>query len=109
MNDKTFELVPPYSSPGQEALRAAILEDAESDRWGGLTETEAKSYYLAGGGDDDAFQGCWQRRLAEVRDTVRQLMSSQLHTAGGGLQYVVAGRRPRAPVRASSKGLQSAG
>jgi SAM-dependent methyltransferase len=93
LNDKTFELVPPYSSPGQQALRAAMLEDADGDRWGGQSESEAKRYYLAGGGPEDAFQRRWQQRLNEVRDIARQLRSFELHTAGGGLHYVVAGRR----------------
>jgi SAM-dependent methyltransferase len=95
LNDKTFELVPPYASPAQQALRTAILEDAEIDRWGGLYEAEARRYYLAGGGDQDAFQRRWQRRMTEVHETAGQLKSSRLHTAGGGLEYVVAGRRSR--------------
>ena len=95
LNDKTFELVPPYASPAQEALRAAILEDAKHDRADGLSEAEAKRYYLAGGGAQDEFSCRWQRRQTQLRETARQLTSNQLHTAGGGLHYVVAGRRSR--------------
>jgi SAM-dependent methyltransferase len=95
LNDKTFELFPPYAAPAQEALRIALIDAAESDRPAGVSESEAKRYYLAGGGDPDAFQSRWQRRLDEVQQTARLLTGNHLHTAGGGLQYVVAGRRPR--------------
>lgn len=95
LNDKTFELVPPYATPAEEALRVRLLDAAESDRPAGVSESETKRYYLAGGGDADAFQSRWQRRLSEARQTAHQLTTDQLHTAGGGLQYIVAGRRPR--------------
>ena len=93
LNDKTFALVPPYAPPEQQALRTAMLEDAKSDRWGGRSATDAKRYYLAGGGVKDEFEPRWQRRLSEDREAARQLTANQLHTAGGGLQYVVSGRR----------------
>ena len=94
LNDKTFELVPPYTSPAQDALRVALLDAAERDRPNGQSESQARRYYLAGGGGEDAFQRQWEERLAEAHRTARQLKSGQLHTAGGGLQYIVAGRRP---------------
>lgn len=94
LNDKTFELFPPYAALAQKALRLALLDAAESDCPAGVSESEAKRYYIAGGGDPDAFQSRWRRRLDEVRQTARLLTANQLHTAGGGLQYIVAGRRP---------------
>ncbi len=70
-----------------------MLEDADGNRWGGQSESEAKRYYLDGGGPEDGFQSRWQQRLNEVHDIARQLRSFELDTAGGGLHYVVAGRR----------------
>lgn len=93
LNDKTFALVPPYSSPAQRALRTAMLEDAKSDRWVGRSASDTKRYYLAGGGDENEFEVRWQRRLSEAREAAHRLTANQLHTAGGGLQYVVSGRR----------------
>jgi len=93
LNDKAFALVPPYAPSEQRALRAAMLDDVDSDRWGGRPKSEAKRYYLAGGGAEDEFEARWQRRLSEDRKAARQLKANQLHTAGGGLQYVVCGRR----------------
>jgi len=85
--------VPPYASPAQPALRTAWLEDAASDRWVGWPASDAKRYYLAGGGIEDDFEPRWQRRLSEARDAACQLTANQLHTAGGGIQYLVSGRR----------------
>lgn len=93
LNDKTFALVPPYSAPAQQALRTEMLKEAESDRWVGRSASETKRYYLAGGGAEDEFEPRWQRRLSETREAARQLTANQLHTAGGGLQYIVSGRR----------------
>jgi hypothetical protein len=93
LNDKAFALVPPYASPEQQALRSAMLEDVASDRWVGWSASAAKRYYLAGGGPEDEFEPRWQRRLSEAREAARQLTADLLHTAGGGIQYVVSGRR----------------
>jgi len=93
LNDRAFALVPPYASPAQRALRAAWLEDAASDRWVGWPASDAKRYYLAGGGIEDDFEPRWQRRLSEARQAAGQLTANQLHTAGGGVQYLVSGRR----------------
>jgi ubiquinone/menaquinone biosynthesis C-methylase UbiE len=94
LNDKTFELVPPYSTPAQQALHGAIVADADVQSWSGLTEAETRRCYLAGGGNEETFADRWQRRLDEARSIVRGLSSDSLDTAGGGIQYVVAGRRP---------------
>jgi hypothetical protein len=75
-----------------------VLDAAQTERPVGVTEAETRRYYLAGGGDADAFQSRWKRRLDEIYQTASLLSASQLHTAGGGMQYVVAGRRPRLPL-----------
>jgi len=93
LNDMTFALVPPYASPAQQALRTVLLEDAASERWGGQSASDVKRRYLAGGGTADEFEPRWQRRLSETREVARQLTANQLHTAGGGIQYIVSGRR----------------
>jgi SAM-dependent methyltransferase len=99
LNDKTFSLVPPYATPAQQALKAAIREDAAEGRWLGWSAAEAKRYYLAGGGAEHEFQPLWQRRLSEARQVARELQTGHLHTAGGGIHYVVSGRRPTSAAR----------
>lgn len=93
LNDKTFALTPPYERDDQRALRDVIIANAESDRWVWSRE-EAKRYFVAGGGPENEFTPRWERRLKESRETARQLAASRLHTAGGGIHYLVSGRRP---------------
>lgn len=71
VNDKTFELVAPYASPAQTALRDVIVEEARTDRWGGQTEAEAKRYFLAGGGSELDFATRWRRRVDEGHEAAR--------------------------------------
>jgi len=92
LNDRAFALIPPYALPEQQALKAAILEDANSDQWI-WSESDARRYYLAGGGREGEFDQRWQRRLKEIHEVARQLDAGRFHTAGGGIQYVVSGRR----------------
>ena len=93
LNDKTFALAPPYEPVDQRALRDVIIANAESDWWVWSRE-EAKRYFLAGGGRENEFEPRWQRRLEESRETARELAANRLHTAGGGIHYLISGRRP---------------
>ena len=67
-----------------------IIANAESDWWVWSRE-EAKRYFLAGGGREDEFEPRW---LEESRETARELAANRLHTAGGGIHYLISGRRP---------------
>jgi ubiquinone/menaquinone biosynthesis C-methylase UbiE len=51
-------------------------------------------YFLAGGGLESEFEARWQRRLAEGRETGRELAADRLDTAGGGIHHLTCGRRP---------------
>jgi SAM-dependent methyltransferase len=93
LDDKAFALVPPYEPDDQRALRDVIIASADSDRWTWSRE-DAKRYFLAGGGHANDFEARWQRRLAESRETAQELRANRLHTAGGGIHYLVSGRRP---------------
>lgn len=93
LNDKTFVLTPPYSQPEQQVLVTEVLEDADAATWLGQVANDVRRFYLAGGGTETGFDEGWQRRLLEVRETARQLNAGVLHTAGGGLQYIISGRR----------------
>jgi hypothetical protein len=44
-------------------------------------------------GPQDEFDARWQRRLADVRDEARRIAAGELDTGGGGIQYVIGGRR----------------
>ena len=107
LNDKTDTLTPPYEPDDQQALRDAIVSSAESARWI-WSRADTQRYFLAGGGNDPGFERRWQRRLDEARQTAQDLTANRLHTGGGGIHYLVSGRRPtqRADVP-SSDGIGS--
>lgn len=93
LDDKAFALVPPYEPDDQRALRDVMIASATSDRWKWSRE-DAKRYFLAGGGHENDFEARWQRRLAESRETAQELAANRLYAAGGGIHYLVSGRRP---------------
>lgn len=92
INDKASALVPPYATEEQEALRAALVEDREQGRWV-WPRDDAERYFVAGGGNASGFDEIWARGLAELDARVAQLDQGVLHTAGGGIHYIVCGRR----------------
>ena len=93
LNNKAFALVPPYAPDDQRALRDVIIASAGEDRWT-WSRQDAKRYYLAGGGAENDFDERWRLRLAESDHTAGQLEAGRLHTAGGGVHYLVSGHRP---------------
>ena len=93
LNDRTSMLMPPYELDDQRALRDAIIAGSKSGRWI-WSRAEARRYFVAGGGDETEFESRWQRRLDEVRETVQELAQHHLHTAGGGIHYLISARRP---------------
>jgi SAM-dependent methyltransferase len=91
-SDRTFALVPPYASDAEQALIRAMEEEVAEGRWGD-TKPDAKRYFLAGGGRADRFESMWANRLQEDLSTLKQIRAGTLHTAGGGVHYMISGRR----------------
>jgi SAM-dependent methyltransferase len=93
LSDKASVMVPPYASEEQQALKAQYEADLELSRFGWSRE-EAKRLFVAGGGVEASFEAGWQRRRDEAQDAVAALDDGTLHSAGGAIHYLVAGRRP---------------
>ena len=85
-------MVPPYQGEEQQALRAALLAEAESGTWG-WSRAEAERYYVAGGGDAAGFAEAWERRLEEARAVAAAVERGSFHSAGGVIHYLIAGTR----------------
>jgi SAM-dependent methyltransferase len=93
LSDKASLILPPYASEEQAALAGVYREEAAEGRWG-WERDQARRYFLAGGGAEDAFDREWEARVASSARAGRAVEEERLATAGGGLLYVVAGRRP---------------
>jgi len=93
LNDKTFALSPPYSSADQQALRRAIIDNASANQWFS-PESEVRRCFMAGGGQERDFAQRWQRRLQETKREADEIHCDRYSSAGGGIQYIIAARRP---------------
>jgi SAM-dependent methyltransferase len=91
--DKAAVMVPPYRGEEQQALKAALLHEAEGDTWGWSRE-ETERFFLAGGGEPGDFGPAWERRMAEARAVAAAVDRGAFHSAGGVIHYLVAGTRP---------------
>jgi ubiquinone/menaquinone biosynthesis C-methylase UbiE len=92
LSDKTLPLVPPYDSAAAPEIVAALEQQVQSGQWT-WTESEARSYFLAGGGGADEFDVLWQAVLAEQADILAAVRRGEYHSAGGFLMYLVSGRK----------------
>jgi SAM-dependent methyltransferase len=93
MSDRVSLMLPPYESEEQQALAREYAAGAERGAFG-WTREEAWRWYSAGGGSADAFEGAWERRVAENRAQVEAITDGTFHAAGGQILYLVSGRRP---------------
>jgi SAM-dependent methyltransferase len=92
--DKAWPLVPPYATEEQRMIRSVLLQDSRNGTWRGLTEEQTRALFRAGGGADNDFAAGWSERLREVWHVSEALEAGTLHTAGGGIHYLVAGQCP---------------
>src|SRR5262249_35777045 len=96
LNDKTFALLPPYDSPEQRAMldESADFDVREFWIW---SRDDTRRYFLAGGGNDDEFDALWTLALAGNEEIRKAIASKSYAHPGGGIGYLVAGRKPATP------------
>jgi SAM-dependent methyltransferase len=93
VNDKATAVFPPYATDAQRAF----TDDARDRTNRGLwiwSEADARRFFLAGGGNEEAFVVHFARALASRENIVRGLDDSTYHGIVGGEFYLVAGRKP---------------
>lgn len=98
-SDKASALVPPYASPAQRAFVGDMIELDSKGFWI-WSRPDAERYWLAGGGEPAAFEAVWARGRAASAADVAAVRAGTFHQAGGGVMYLVAGRRPATAARA---------
>lgn len=94
-SDRCAMLLPPYRGNAQRAIAADALASAAAAT-SRAAKTAARAEFLAGGGTREAFAAAW----AGVRDhelaVARSVRTGRYAGAGGGVFYLVSGRKPRA-------------
>jgi hypothetical protein len=96
LSDKASPMLPPYASPEQRAIRDEIAGFRERDFWiWSLQDTHR--YFMAGGGQESEFEGLWAIATGDGARIEKALGNSTYSSAGGGVSYLVAGRKPDYP------------
>jgi SAM-dependent methyltransferase len=90
LSDKALPLVPPYAAPEQQAQLAA-LQRWHEDGTGPYDRAEFAADLAAGGAGPDRIERAWQDMQESAAATQQAVDEHRLHTAGGGLFYIVAG------------------
>lgn len=91
LSDKVLMTLPPYDSPEQ----VAILGDIEKWFSAGVdfSRAEARTNYLAGGGNQTDFELHWAREIARRKQYLDAIRDKKYDSAGGTLMYLVAGSK----------------
>ncbi len=92
--DKPSPLIPPYSLPDE---RAAIEQSRDWDArdFSPWSAQDTERYFLAGGGDISEFAELRELWLEEAKKDLAEIDRGKLHSAGGGLVYLVSGYKPK--------------
>jgi SAM-dependent methyltransferase len=93
LSDKASSLIPPYGPREQEVRRAEMIDFANREQYA-WDRADTRRFFLAGGGTEVDFDRLWEIVGSAARDTKSALESNTEHQAGGGVHYLVAGRRP---------------
>ena len=91
-NDRGSPLVPPYSSPAEQALVEEIFDMTERGLWI-WDEAQTRRYFIAGGGSERDFPQRWNMAMAQRRRLADAIRAKTYSSAGGGIVYLVWGWR----------------
>ncbi len=93
VSDKASALIPPYLGREQQVRRDEMIAMADKEMFA-WDRGETRRFFLAGGGSEAEFERLWAVAGAATREAAAALRKGTEHQAGGGLQYLIAGRKP---------------
>ncbi|MGJ0223561.1 class I SAM-dependent methyltransferase, partial [Streptococcus pyogenes] len=93
ISDKAFVDLPPYDSD-EERARLSTARTHQEEGIGAFDEADARADFLASGGSPAQFARCWSAFEASWHEAERGRRHGTWRAAGGGLMYLVAGRKP---------------
>ena len=93
LNDKTNALLPPYDSSEQRAMLEEHADLKQRDFWIWSRE-DTHRYFLAGGGREGEFDALWSVAIGGIDRFDKAIAERTYAGAGGGIGYLVAGRKP---------------
>lgn len=92
LSDKATPLFPPYNT---EEQRIALEQSKtwQSEGSGLWNYEEVKSFFLASGESEESLEQCWEVMKILHKDYQEAVVNSSLLAGGGGLFYLVSGRK----------------
>jgi SAM-dependent methyltransferase len=91
-NDRVWAMVPPYSSPFEQA-QIDEANDAVERGLGFWDEPTTRRYWLAGGGDESHFREYWNTAILHRRRVAEAIRAGTYTCTGGSLSYLAWGWR----------------
>jgi hypothetical protein len=97
LNDKSNVFLPPYRSLEERAMleERTDLKDREFWVW---NREDTHRYFLAGGGREGEFDALWSVAIGSEGKFDKAIAEGTYAGAGGGISYLVAGRKPEPTV-----------
>lgn len=92
-NDRPHVLAPPYATAAEQAMIASLRSQAERGIWGWPRE-EARRYFVAGGGGEEAFAGAYELMLAVQREELLEIDAGTRTELLAVALLLAAGRTP---------------
>ncbi len=92
-SDRAAAIFPPYSRPAQQAL-VEQEQTSKSSATGPWNRDEVRRCVLAGGGTEEFFERGFAELLEKFTQEQQAITAGSFHSAGGGLCYLVSGRKP---------------
>jgi ubiquinone/menaquinone biosynthesis C-methylase UbiE len=92
-SDRAASIFPPYDSPAQQSL----LEQEQTSKnsaIGQWNREEVRRFVLDGGGTQEFFARGFEELLDKFAQEQQAINAGAFHAAGGGLCYLVSGRKP---------------
>ncbi len=92
MSDRATPMYPPYDKPFQRAELAQLKDWHARGHWV-WDRTTTRQYYLAGGGDEHEFEGCWQQAGRQMGAEIAAMDAGTYHCGNASITYLVSGRK----------------
>jgi SAM-dependent methyltransferase len=93
MSDRATPMFPPYDRPHQRAEMAQFKDWHARQHWVWDRPLTLRCY-VAGGGDEQAFEPLWQQAGRQMGAEVAAMEAGTYHCGNAHITYLVAGRKP---------------
>lgn len=92
-SDRAASIFPPYNSPAQRALLKQE-QQSKSSATGPWNREEVRRCVLNGRGSEELFECGFAELVERFAQEQRAISAGTFHSAGGGVTYLVSGRKP---------------